>query len=186
VALVTVLLAACADRTPPDERPETAPPAGGGASSTASADTAVVADLLEPRIPRAAAGDPRWRYQQRVRADLDGDGSAEAAVLICDVGLDARGLPMWEHGHRWQVYVEEPEGGARTYLYARFLPNGKLTAELTEADSGATPTIVLVEQAPGHLGVYELRYDGPDRVRVRSRFTRSLDRARYFVGSPRP
>lgn len=168
---LAVMLAACADRPPPATTVDSAAPAS---------------DLLEPRIPRAAGGDPGWRYQQRVSADLDGDGGPETAVLISDVALDARGQPMWEHGHRWQVYVEESEGGARTHLYARFLPNGKLTAGLTEPDSGATPTIVLLEQTPHALGVYELRYERPGRVVVLSRFTRAIDRVRQFVGAPRP
>ncbi|HVE78917.1 MAG TPA: hypothetical protein VNA89_08655 [Gemmatimonadaceae bacterium] len=176
------VLAACADRAPSTDAPADAP-----RSAVATADSSAPAsDLLEARVPRAVAGDPRWRYEQRVSADLDGDGSSEAAVLICDVTLDERGRPLWEDGHRWQVYVEEPEGGARTHVYARFLPNGKLTAELTEPDSGAMPTILLLEQTPHHLGVYELRYAGPGRVAVVSHLARPLDPVRQFVGAPRP
>src|SRR5687768_12169535 len=99
-------------------------------------------DLLEARVPRAGAGDPGWNYQQRATADFDGDGTAETAVLISDVLLDPAGRPLWEDGHRWQVYIEEQDG-ARTYLYAKFLPNGALTAEATEPGPDGRPTIVL-------------------------------------------
>jgi hypothetical protein len=143
-----------------------------------------VDDLLEARVPRAVAGEPRWRYQQRASADLDGDGARETAVLIADVELDARGQPIWEHGHRWQVYVEERDG-TRTYVYARFLPNGKLEADLARPDSGAPPTIVLLEQTPYALGVYEVRYLGPGRATIVGRFERRFEQGGWFIGSPR-
>jgi hypothetical protein len=141
--------------------------------------------LLSAKIPKAKAGDEGWKYQQRASADLDGDGVAEAAVLISDVTLDARGQPMWDDGHRWQVYVEEPSG-ERTYVYARFLPNGKLTAQLTHADMVSRPTLVLLEQMPYAIGVYEITYDGPDRIRVEKRLDREIRSNEWFLGSPRP
>lgn len=142
-------------------------------------------ELIESRVPSARAGEPGWMYAQRVIADLDGDGANETAVLISDVGLDTRGRAMWEHGHRWQVYVEERDG-EMTRAYARFLPNGKLTAELVVADSGSAPTIVLLEQTPHHIGVYEVRYRGPGRAEVRKHLDRMTDATRTFLGSPRP
>jgi hypothetical protein len=169
-----------------------APPSGEvrGESSRATPPAAASApdslvDLLEARVPRAAAGEPGWHYQQRATADLDGDGAAETAVLIADVELDARGRPLWEHGHRWQVYVEEPDG-ARTYAYARFLPNGTLDAYLTQPDSGQSRTILLVERTPESLAVYEVRYEGVGRAAAIRRLGRALDPARGFAGSPRP
>jgi hypothetical protein len=137
-------------------------------------------------VPRAIAGDEGWKYAQRATADLDGDGTKETAVLIADALLDAQGQPMWDHGHRWQVYVQAPDGQV-TRVYARFLPNGKLTAELVAADSGttpATPRIVLLEQTPHHIGVYEVSYRGPGQIDVRKHLDRAIDT--WFVGSPRP
>jgi hypothetical protein len=148
-------------------------------------DTAPAIDLVDARVARAAAGDPGWAYQQRVVADLDRDGTRETAVLIADVALGAGGQPLWEDGHRWQVYVEE-DTGARTYLYARFLPNGRLTADLGAAPPGEAPTIVLFEQTPDAVAAYELRYEGPDRTALVQRFARGLDRANTFQGLPRP
>jgi hypothetical protein len=108
----------------------------------------------------------------------------EVAVLISDVSLDTKGQPMWEHGHRWQVYVEEPDG-TRTYLYARFLPNGKLTAELTQPQSTNAPTITLIEQSPTNLALYEIAHNGVGSAEVATRFERDV-RSNTFRGSPRP
>ena len=140
--------------------------------------------LLEPRVPRAAAGDPSWIYVQRASADLDDDGTEETAVLICDVMLDRNAAPLWEDGQRWQVYVEEPDG-TRTYLYAKFLPNGTLTADIVSG-SGGPPAIVLLEHTPERIGVYELRYDGPNRVTGVEQLERAIDPRATFQGSPRP
>jgi hypothetical protein len=81
--------------------------------------------------------------------------------------------------------VEEPDD-VRTYLYARFLPNGKLTAMLTDSDSSTAPTIVLLEQMPHAIGVYEFGYRGPGQIVVLSRFQRMLESVRTFLGAPSP
>ena len=168
-----------------------APPSGEvrGESSRAASPAAAsspnsLVDLLEARVPRAVAGEPGWRYQQRAGADFDADGAPETAVLIADVELDARGRPLWEHGHRWQVYVEEPDS-TRTYVYARFLPNGTLEAHLARPDSVQGPTILLVERTPESLALYEVRYERAGRVAVVRRLARTLERAGGFAGSPR-
>src|SRR5688572_2728651 len=77
--------------------------------------------LIDTGIPAAQAGQPGWVYTQRAQADFDADGQVETAVLISDVTLDKGGAPLWEDGHRWQLYIEEP-GGERTYLFRQFLP----------------------------------------------------------------
>jgi hypothetical protein len=154
----------------------------GGLSQT-SADSAI--DLLEPRVPPAVAGDTPWEYAQRSRADFDGDGQKETAVLIADALVDARGRPMWDHGHRWQVYIEEADS-TRTYVYARFLPNGKLEADIAVPGKEKVPTIVLREHTPYAIGVYEVRYLGPKRARSVRHLYRELDRHAWFEGSPRP
>lgn len=145
-----------------------------------------VDQLIETRVPRAVAGQAGWMYQQRVSADLDMDGTSESAVLISDVALDARGQPMWEDGHRWQVYVEEPDG-ARTYLYARFLANGKLTVELSQPGSTSTsaPTLTFVEQTPATIAIFEIAYNGAEKAEIVTRFERGI-RPGTFNGSPRP
>lgn len=172
-------IAACSQPTPQDA----------AIARTASQDRAAevadsIGDLIQSRVPPAVAGDTGWAYQQQAVADIDGDGDDETVVVLSDVMLDASGRPMWEDGHRWQVYVREGDGRT-TRLYARFLPNGKLTAEMAVPVSGTTLGIILLEQTPHHLGVYEYRYRGPDNVDVYRRLDRDLD-PRQFIGSPRP
>lgn len=179
-SLAIAALVACSQPTPED-----AAIARAGTQDRAEAMPDTVPDLVQARVPAAVAGDSGWMYQQQVVADIDGDGDDETAVLICDVTLDAGGQPLWEDGHRWQVYVREGDGRI-TRLYARFLPNGKLTAELALPPGGATHGIVLIEQTPSHVGVYEFRYRGPNEVTVYRRLDRDLDATRQFTGAPRP
>lgn len=177
-----ILVVACSDTTPQD-----AAEARAGAAKRAEVRSDSIPDLIQARVPAAASGDSAWRYEQRVSADLDADGEEENVVLLSDVRLDSRGRPLWEDGHRWQVYVQEPGGGGEvTRLYARFLPNGKLTAELADPVAGVSPSLVLLEQTPERIAVYEFRYRGPGRVEAWSRLDRALDRSRAFSGSPRP
>jgi hypothetical protein len=82
--------------------------------------------------------------------------------------------------YSWRLFLRT------THLYARFLPNGKLTAELARASSATAPTILLLEQTPYTLGAYEIGYQGPDRIVLLTRLERSLDPSHTFVGSPRP
>jgi hypothetical protein len=157
--------------------PESAQPRSADAERTRSTD-----ELIDTRVPAGAAGDSGWRYQQRVSADLNGDGVAEQAVLISDVSLDGRGRPLWEDGHRWQVYVEDASG-TRTRLYARFLPNGKLTASLTSVSDTTPPRILLLEQTRQSIGLHEIAYRGPGKAFIASSTVHELDIARPFSGS---
>lgn len=180
MVIVALVVSGCSQPTP-----EHAAIARTSAQDRAEAEPDTVPDLIQARVPAAVAGDSGWRYQQQVVADIDGDDSDETVVLISDVALDAGGRPMWEDGHRWQVYVREADGRV-TRLYARFLPNGKLTAELALPPGGATHGIVLIEQTPSRVGVYEFRYRGPNNVDVYRRLDRELDVTRQFTGAPRP
>jgi hypothetical protein len=177
---MAALAAGCSQPTPED-----AAIARTAAEDRAEAMPDTVPDLIEARVPAAVAGDSGWRYQQQVVADIDGDDDEETVVLISDVTLDAAGRPLWEDGHRWQVYVRETDGRV-TRLYARFLPHGSLIADLTTPPAGSTLGIVLVERTPGHIGVYEFRYRGPDDVAVYRRLDRELEATRRFTGAPRP
>ena len=142
-----------------------------------------VVDLVDSKVPRAVAGDPGWRYVQRATADFDGDGQNETAVLIANVELDQRGEPLWEDGHRWQLYFEEADS-TRTYAYARFLPNGKLEASVTVPDEEKLPTVVLRELTPHLLGIYEVRYLGPQRSQSVRHLHRELEPSKGFSIKP--
>lgn len=141
--------------------------------------------MLDARVPAARAGDPGWMYAQRVSADFDGDDENETAVLISDVSLDSGGAPLWEDGHRWQLYVEEPDGKV-TRLYAKFVPRGRVTADVGLPPAGKELYIVVVEHSPDRMGVYEYEYRGPLNADVRKRLERDLDASKQFTGALRP
>lgn len=145
---------------------------------------ASIGGLTDTTIPRAEAGEKGWAYQQKASVDFDADGELETAVLISDVTLDARGTPLWEDGHRWQVYVDEPTG-ERTYVYRQFLPNGKLTADVVRRESG-TRTLLLVARTPQSVSVHEVKYSGPQRIVLMNTIERPIEGAGTFVGAPRP
>lgn len=156
----------------------------GPSDSSAAAAAQSATNLLESRVPRAVAGQDPWQYAERAKADFDGDGRQETAVLIADAFVGPRG-PMWDHGHRWQVYIEEADA-TRTYVYARFLPNGKLEARVAVPGQDSLPTIVLQEITPYALGIYEVRYLGPGRILSLRHLHRELDRASFFAQDPLP
>lgn len=178
-ALLCAAMVACSQTTPEDAREARE----GMAERNAVPDS--IAPMLDARVPTAKAGDPGWKYAQRVSADFDGDGEDETAVLTSDVTLDAGGAPLWEDGHRWQLYVEEADGKI-TRLYARFVPRGRVTADVGIPSAGKELYIVVVEQSPDRIAVYEYEYRGPLRADVRKRLERDLDPARQFTGGPRP
>lgn len=170
--LVAALLPLAAACTIADSGP---PPSG---------DT-TAASMVEARVPEAAAGDSGWAYVRRARADLNGDGTPEQVVVLSDVILNRRGQPLWEDGHRWQVYVESARG-ERTRLYARFLPHGALTVRFIEADRGAPPRLLLLERTPFTVGAYDIRYRAPGEVTLESRLVRRLSGEHALEGAPEP
>lgn len=145
---------------------------------------ASIGALSDTAIPRAEAGEQGWMYSQRAQADFDADGQIETAVLLSDVTLNNGGAPLWEDGHRWQVYIEEPTG-ERTYIYRKFLPRGKLTAEVVRRESG-TRTLLLIAQTPDHIGIFEVKYSGPQRIVLMNGLERPVESGGTFSGSPRP
>lgn len=108
----------------------------------------------------SAAEVAEWEYQRRSRADLDGDGMAEAVVIAADVLLSASGVPLWEDGHRWAVYVQSSEG-ASTLLYAAFVPNGFAEASILVADSRGRRHVLVQERTPQQIRALEVEYSGP-------------------------
>lgn len=144
-----------------------------GSTTPGTTAASPVVNLLNPRIPRALAGQPGWAYQRVATADLDGDGVMERVVLIADAIVE-QGRPLWDDGQRWQVYIEEPDG-TRTYVYAQLLQLGTLTVRLARATTSQALTLLLMEQLPQQLGVYEVSYRGPGQARVVELVKREFD-----------
>lgn len=164
---ITLLLGACAVDSRPPQAADSVP--------AAPTDTvaAPAAQLVDSAIPPAVAGAEGWNYQQSAGADLDGDGRAERVVMTARVEL-YRGRPAWDDGQPWQVYIEAPDGG-RTYVYAQRLQLGTLTMRVGSTEAGQGSTVVLLEQLPDRISLYEVSYGGPGRVTVAVRYQRLLD-----------
>ena len=159
-----LLVGGCAVDSRPPQSADSVPAAG--------ADSVPSVQLVDSAIPPAVAGAEGWNYQQSAQADLDGDGRAERVVLTAKVEL-YRGRPAWDDGQPWQVYIETADG--RTYVYGQRLQLGTLTMRVAQRDSAQAATVVLLEQLPDRISLYEVSYGGPDRVTVAVRFQRILD-----------
>jgi len=170
VSGVAFVVCACAGEVAP-----TRAEGGGPDVDTAPPDSPLV-QLIDSTIPPAVAGEAGWDYHRSAEVDLTGDGLPERVVLTARVEM-IRGQPAWDDGQPWQVYIEAP-GGGRTYLYAQRLQLGTLTMDVGRSDAGQPATVVLLEQLPERLSLYEASYLGPDRVSVAVRFQRSLEAPR--------
>lgn len=137
--------------------------------------------LIDSTYPLAVAGSGGWNFQQSASRDLNADGTPERVVLTARVEM-MRGRPLWDDGQPWLVYVETADG-KRTYMYSRYVQLGTLTMRITEPDSGTSPRIVILEQLPDRLAVYEGEYRGVGQLRVSASYERMLD-PRGDIASP--
>jgi hypothetical protein len=181
-ALVAVAAACSGERVP-----------GGAADSITRQGTA----SLNPPPPEAPAvvltdsgqapavlGGDGWNYSQSTTLDVDGDGQGERVVMMARVEL-IRGRPAWDDGQQWQVYVEEADS-TRTTIYARFLQMGTLTMRVEGGGGSAPRRIVLLEQLPDQLSVYDVTYRGPDNTRAITAYQRQLDPTGEVAGPSLP
>lgn len=145
IAVLTVTLPACRSMPRPEEAGEPIPPV----------DTARITSVEEVAS---------WLYRQTASVDLDGNGEAERVVIAADVEVGRDGVPLWEDGHRWAVYVE-PDAGERTLLYGAFVPNGFAEAVIVAADDVERPRVLVLERTPQRIRAVEVEYDGPGLAR---------------------
>lgn len=176
LALLLLILPACAAQPAASSAP------GASLASLTPSSSAPSINLVDPQKPLAVAGDTGWEYQRTATADFDGDGVNEQAVLIAQVGL-YNGRVAWEDGHVWQLYIEEPDG-ARSYVYAQFLPFGLLEASLVSGSTDGQTKLILVERTPQTIGVYEVTYAGPRQLRSVELVWRELSPSNGFSGTP--
>ena len=179
IALVAVmyLLVGC-DRS--DPKPEAA--SGTPAADTAAQQTtapSVLEMLVDSTLPPATPGDPGWDYHLLANADLDGDGQPERASLIARVGRGEDGF-LWDDGQPWQLHIEEADG-TRTYAYRRFVGLGMVEAHVATPASGSGLVILLVENTPGNIRIFEVVYAGPGKVTVVQQFTRDIHPQQGFA-----
>jgi hypothetical protein len=172
----TLLMLACSPT--PDSRPDTTRPT---AIVQLAKPRPAALNLIDSTIAPAVANQAGWNYSQTASEDLDGDGQPEKVILTARVEL-IRGRPAWDDGQPWQVYIEEADG-TRTYVFSRFVQLGTLSLRVSAKGSEHRPVIVLLEQLPDRMSVYEVEYSGPQRVRVTVPYERDLD-AGGDVSSP--
>ena len=188
---IAFVLSSCGDAQPrPEDSAEaTADPAADSIPAPAATpvtDTASKSPApepvqpIDPNIPQAIAGEDGWNYFLRAESDLDGDGQTERIVLTARVEM-YRGRPAWDDGQPWQVYIEEPNGH-RTYIYAQRLQLGALTMRITRGGDGQLPKVVLLENLPDRLRVFETAYEGPGRVLTAIQYERDLNGEGVFNG----
>lgn len=183
VLIILLVLTACGRIEPGTSTAAQATTSAPGPVATSSTTAAAPArPLVDPQHPPAVAGQDGYAYQQVATADFDGDGVEERAFLIANAAVE-NGQPLWDDGHVWQLYIEEPTG-ERTYLFARFVQLGIVEAKLTQSEAGEPPQILLVERWPSSFHVYELRYRGPATVEARVLVEREL--VRYPDGFVQP
>lgn len=80
--------------------------------------------------------------------------------------------------------VRTAPGGGRTYLYAQRLQLGTLTLRVGSTDPPWWATVILLEEFPERLSVYEVSCFGPDSVAVAVRFRRDLKGSQRFAIAP--
>ena len=90
----------------------------------------------------------------------------------------------FEHG---AVAFFELQGGRGEALDIRAVPpDGRLTAELVRPDEGGVPTIVLIEQTPAAIALYEIGYRDGSGPALFVRFEREIVPGGTFTEAPRP
>ncbi|MBC8163909.1 MAG: hypothetical protein H7Z42_22090 [Roseiflexaceae bacterium] len=134
------------------------PSAGATYSPRTPQPTAIgeTVELLNPTIEPVFSGAVGWEYERVLVVDLDGNGTEERVVTLADAFVED-GQPLWDDGHRWQVYVEQQDG-SKTTLYRQFLQLGRLDVSVSEALAGQIPTVLMFEHLPGRFRIYESSY----------------------------
>lgn len=160
--------------------PETASKSPADTAAKQAAAPSVLEMLVDSTLPPATPGDPGWDYHRLATADLDGDGQPERASLIARVDSGEDGF-LWDDGQPWQLHIEEADG-TRTYAYRRFVALGMVEAHVaTPAAGGSGFVILLVENTPGNIRIFEVAYAGPGKVTVVQQFTRDIHPQQGFA-----
>lgn len=153
--------------------------AGEGAA-TAAAPHGDPLPLLENASVDEAAS---WSYRQTIDADLDGDGEDEVLFLTADAETLPDGTPLWDHGHRWAVFVSGSGAGAQpTLLYYGFVPNGHVVVGLLERAADGHQPVLVREHARHREAAFEIAYEAPGRARLVSAAYYAIER--WLPGEP--
>lgn len=108
-----------------------------------------------------------WEYKRQIAVDLDRDAVQEQLVLTSDVTVDARGIALWEDGHRWAVYVHSPTRPP-IMLYSAFVPNGHVEVAILTANGNRRQHVLVQERTPDQLRILDIEYGADFGVRLSS------------------
>lgn len=150
----------------------------GDGSATATGPRGDPLPLLKDASVDEAAS---WSYRQTIDADLDGDGEKEVLVLTADAETLPDGTPLWDHGHRWAVFVSGP-GAQPTLLYSGFVPNGHVVVGLLERAADGHQPVLVREHARHREAAFEIAYEAPGRARLVSAAYYAIER--WLPGGP--
>lgn len=139
-------------------------PACDGTSAGSIEENPLARPPIDPAVVSSADETLRWEYRQTLETDLDADEAVERLTLTADVVVGSDGTPLWEDGHRWAAYVDEPEG--RTLVYSAFVPNGFAEAAVAVADGDGSRAVLILERTPTQLRVLEIDYVRPGVARL--------------------
>ena len=138
------------------------------ASCAAQNSTPPTSPLAAPPVDteriRSVAEVTRWPHRRLLEADLNGDGVSERLIITSDVQVREDGLPLWEDGHRWAVYVANE--GQPTLLYAAFVPNGHVEVAILNAGADGRRHVLLQERTPQQMRSLVVAYEGPGVART--------------------
>lgn len=122
---------------------------------------------LPDRVGAAADAPAYSAILHTLSVDVTGDGTADRVELSADALLDARGRPLFEHGHRWRVIVRTAAGAFP--LSDDFVPSGdvRIHTESKPVDEpAAPPAIVIAWRSRESWGERRVRYDEETRTFV--------------------
>ena len=129
--------------------------------------------LVFPSLPAAVDSTNHWQYRESTMYDLDGNGSQEKIVILANVERSSSGELMWDDGQPWEVRIEE-SNGKTTRVFAQFVQLGTVKGYITHRDGHTT--LFLLQQTSSGIRGMEITYSGPNVVKSRVIFTRSIER----------
>ena len=92
------------------------------------------------------------------RVNLDEDSPLEAVEIRANVELGKDRKPIWEDGHRWVVLIRD--GSEEHRIVDEFVPQGRLTAWVVDAERGGPLVLVLEESGTAGIELRAFRHAG--------------------------
>lgn len=110
----------------------------------------------------------KWQYRLSTRADINGDGKGEKVWVIADIKQDPNSSFdnvkwLYDEGAPWAVVIETHEG-EQTLVYLAWSQFGRVHAFVVDKENQSS--VLIVNRQTGAIGIYELKYQAPDRYTI--------------------